>query len=316
MKPAGKDSMNTLTIGTRGSQLALAQAKWVEAKIASRFPDLQIVTRVIRTSADQDTQTSIRSGSATGVFVREIEEALLASEIDLAVHSMKDLPTRIPEKLTIGAIPAREDPRDALIAGRGLRRLEDLPPGAVIGTGSVRRQAQILGQRPDLLAKDIRGNVGTRLQKLDRGDYDAIILACAGLKRLGLEERICRRFELTEMLPAPGQGALAIEVRADDPWVAALIACLHDPAIATAVLGERAFLRRMGGGCNSPIAVHIRPDRGAFRIDGLVAAPDGRKILRDSVECAAAETAEAAAKLAEILLERGGAAILQSLHRA
>jgi hydroxymethylbilane synthase len=314
MTQAGKEFMNTLNIGTRGSQLALIQARWVERQIAAHFPELRIVTRVIKTSADRDTQTSIRSGSATGVFVREIEDALLASEIDLAVHSMKDLPTAISEHLAIGAIPARADARDALVGAPTVRRLDDLPHGAVIGTGSVRRQAQILAQRPDLVVKDIRGNVGTRLQKLEKGEYDAIILACAGLTRLGLEDRINRRFEFVEMLPAPGQGALAIEVRTDDPRVGGIIACLHEPDIAAAVLAERAFLRRLGGGCNSPIAVHARAAQGACRIEGLVATPDGTTILRDMVESPLAEATEAAAGLAGKLLSRGGAAILQKLR--
>ncbi len=309
-----KKSISTLTIGTRGSLLARAQSIWVEERIRALFPDIQITTKVIKTSADQDLKSSIRSGSATGVFVREIEEALMAAEIDLAVHSMKDLPTRIPESLEIAAIPAREDPRDALIARQDLHPLHDLPQGAVVGTGSVRRQAQMLAQRHDLIVKDIRGNVGTRLQKLDDGHYDAIILACAGLRRLGLEDRISRRFELVEMLPAPGQGALAIEVRKGDHRVAARIAGLNEPETAAAVLAERAFLRRMGGGCNSPIAVHARHNRDTCFIEGLVATPDGTTVVRDALESSLAEAQEAATVLAEKILSMGGAAILRSLH--
>jgi len=308
-KPAG-----TLTIGTRGSLLARAQSTWVEERIRARFPEIQIITKVIKTSADRDLKSSIRSGSATGVFVREIEEALMKVEIDLAVHSMKDLPTRIPDPLEIGAIPAREDARDALIARHDLLPLHDLPQGAVIGTGSVRRQAQMLAQRHDLIAKDIRGNVQTRLKKLDDGHYDAIILACAGLRRLGLEDRISRRFELVEMLPAPGQGALAIEVRKGDHRVASLIADLNEPETAVAVLAERAFLRCMGGGCNSPIAVHARPVRDVCRIEGLVATPDGTTVIRDALESPLAEAQEAATTLAQKILSMGGAAILRSLH--
>lgn len=303
-----------LTIGTRGSTLARAQTRWVEDKILERFPDARITERIIKTSADKDTKTSIRAGSATGVFVKEIEEALLASDIDLAVHSMKDLPTRIPEALVIGAIPAREDARDALIAGSGCRRLEDLPPGAVIGTGSIRRQAQVLALRPDLAVKDIRGNVGTRLQKLAERDYDAIILACAGLNRLGLQDRINACFDYREMLPAPGQGALALQIRQDDERTAAMIAGLNDPETAAAVFAERAFLRRMGGGCNSPIAVHARSLNGMFTIEGLVATPDGKTVIRDSAECPLATANEAAETLAERLLSMGGAEILQSLR--
>jgi hydroxymethylbilane synthase len=302
-----------LTIGTRGSTLARAQTRWVQEKIFERFPDVRITAKIIKTSADKDMKTSIRAGSATGVFVKEIEEALLASEIDLAVHSMKDLPTRIPDALRIGAIPAREDARDALIAGSGCCRLADLPPGAVIGTGSIRRQAQVLALRPDLVVKDIRGNVETRLQKLTERHYHAIVLACAGLKRLGLQDRISLCFDYREILPAPGQGALALQIRQDDDRVAAMIAGLNDPATAAAVFAERAFLRRMGGGCNSPIAVHARFLNGMCTIEGLVATPDGKIVIRDSAECSLATANETAEALAERLLSKGGAQILQSL---
>ena len=302
-----------LTIGTRGSSLARAQTDWVLQEILARCPQAGITVKIIRTSADQDTRTSIRSGSATGVFVKEIEEALIAGEIDLAVHSMKDLPTSIPEALEIGAIPAREDARDALITRTRCRSLDQLPPGAVIGTGSVRRQAQILALRPDLATRDIRGNVGTRLEKLDSGNYDAIILACAGLNRLGLQDHIDLRFETGQMIPAPGQGALALEVRKGDRATADLIASLNQPAAATAVFAERAFLRRIGGGCNSPVAVHARVAGGLCTIDGMVATPDGARIIRKSAQCAPAASVETADALAEILLSIGGADILSSL---
>jgi len=303
-----------LTIGTRGSGLALAQASWVERNLAARFPQVGLAVRIIHTSADRDTTTSIRSGSATGVFVKEIEEALLKGEIDLAVHSMKDLPTRIPEALEIGAIPAREDARDALIGRSPGIRLPDLPPGAVIGTGSVRRQAQVLALRPDLAARDIRGNVGTRLSKLDAGGYDAIILACAGLRRLGLEDRISMALDLDVMLPAPGQGALALEIRKGDARVSSMVAALHDPAAAVAVLAERAFLRRVGGGCNSPVAVHAWPAGDILEIRGLIATPDGSTLLRDAANCPPAAAVETAAALAERILARGGSKILESLN--
>src|SRR5512135_2648433 len=179
-----------LTIGSRGSALALAQTGWVKDRILEHFPDAVITVKVIRTSADKAPQLSIRSASSTGVFVRELEEALERREIDLAVHSMKDLPGTIPDSLQICAIPAREDPRDALVAGKGIRDLNDLPRAATIGTGSIRRQAQLLALRPDFVVRDIRGNVDTRLQKLADRQYDAVILACAGLNRLGMQARI------------------------------------------------------------------------------------------------------------------------------
>ena len=302
-----------LTIGTRGSSLALAQTYWVRNEILARFPEAGITVKIIRTSADQDTKTSIRSGSATGVFVKEIEEALAAGEIDLAVHSMKDLPTRIPEALEIGAIPAREDARDALVTRARYHTIDQIPQGAVIGTGSVRRQAQILALRPDLTTRDIRGNVGTRLEKLDSGNYDAIILACAGLNRLGLEARIDVRFETGQMLPAPGQGALALELRKGDSGTADLIAGLNEPAAAAAVLAERAFLRRMGGGCNTPVAVHARVANGLCAIEGMVASPDGTSIIRRSAQCAPEAAVETADTLAETILAIGGTDILKSL---
>jgi len=303
-----------LTIGTRGSALALAQAHWVAGRLLALHPDVQMKIKIISTSADKDPAASIRSGTATGVFVKEIEEALLNSVIDLAVHSMKDLPTAIPDALEIGAIPQREDARDALIGGAGVHRLDDLPPSAVIGTGSVRRQAQILALRPDLTVQDIRGNVQTRLRKLAAGGYDAVILACAGLNRLGLQDRIGVHLEFAQMLPAPGQGALALEVRKEDSRVTALVADLNDPLTATAVLAERAFLRRMGGGCNIPIAVHSRPAYGQVLIEGLVAHPDGTGLLRDSAVCPLTSAAEAAEALADKLLAAGGAEILRSLR--
>ena len=303
-----------LTIGTRGSALALAQAHWVAERLQALCPDTQLKIKIIPTFADQNPTTSIRSGTETGVFVRQIEEALLSAGIDLAVHSMKDLPTRISDALEIGAVPQREDARDALIGAADVHRLDDLPPGAVIGTGSVRRQAQILALRPDLRVEDIRGNVQTRLQKLAAGGYDAIILACAGLNRLGLQSRIGVRLEFGQMLPAPGQGALALEVRKEDSRVAAMLAGLNDPRTAMAVHAERAFLRRMGGGCNSPVAVHARPVDSEVLIEGLVASPDGTRILRDSVFCPLASAVEAADALADKLLSAGGAEILRSLR--
>ena len=204
-----------IIIGSRGSALALAQTGWVQGQILSRFPDLEVTIKVISTSADRNQTASIRSGSAVGVFVKELEQALLGKEIDIAVHSMKDVPTSIPPGLQISAVPEREDARDAFIA-KNAHTLSELPAGSLVGTGSIRRQAQLLALRPDLRVADIRGNVDTRLKKLQEGAYDSIILACAGLNRLGLHDRISSPLDFAQMLPAPGQGALAIEVRSDD----------------------------------------------------------------------------------------------------
>jgi hydroxymethylbilane synthase len=299
-----------LAIGSRGSALALTQATWVKEQILRFFPQARINIKIISTSADRDTKTSIRSAWATGVFVKEIEDALLAREIDLAVHSMKDLPTRIPEALEIAAIPVREDPRDALIAPKQVLSLNDLPNGAIVGTGSIRRQAQLLALRPDLRMRDIRGNVDTRLRKMEDGMYDAVILACAGLRRLGLENRITLPLELDTMIPAPGQGALALETRRGDSRAGEMIQAFHHPPTAAAVLAERAFLRSMGGGCNSPIAVHAHLDENSMKIVGLVAQPDGKRVLRQTwcqVDASPEATGES---LANALMSMGARDIL------
>jgi hydroxymethylbilane synthase len=303
-----------MILGTRGSKLALTQTEWVRRRIQAAFPDAVIEVKIIRVSADWDSETPIRAGDARGVFVRELDDALLAGAIDLAVHSMKDVPSKLPDGIEIRVIPEREDAYDALIARAAGATLGTLPRGAVVGTGSVRRRAQLLSARPDLRVEDIRGNVDTRLRKLDDGNYDAIILACAGLRRLGLEGRISSILSFDDMLPAPGQGALAIATRVEDSETLRLASPLHDPASATAVAAERAFLRRMGGGCNSPIAVHARHEGETLRIDGLVATPDGKRVVRDLCR-APADTAEGAAtRLADSLLDRGGREILAAVR--
>ncbi len=304
----------TLTIGSRGSSLALTQTDWVRTQLIRKWPEARVIVKVIKTSADRDQTASIRSGSNIGVFVKEIEEALLSGEIDLAVHSMKDLPTVIPDPLHIAAIPEREDPADAMITKSTARTLADLPPGAVVGTGSVRRQAQILALRPDLTVRDIRGNVDTRLKKLSEGLYDAVILACAGLNRLEMADRITARLEFHEMLPAPGQGALALEMRKHNFPIAALVSFLNHPPTAAAVTAERSFLRRMGGGCNAPVAVHARLAGGIMHIEGLLASTDGRRIVRKSSQGGVEEAASLGSSLAEKVLGAGGEEIVRFLR--
>jgi len=301
-----------MMIGTRGSALARTQTEYVRALLQARFPDLLLSVRIIRTSADRDTATSIRSGSAVGVFVKELEQALLRGEIDLAVHSMKDLPTRAEPGLCIAAIPEREDARDALVC-RDAGGLELLPPGALVGTGSVRRQAQLLALRADLAVADIRGNIDTRLNRLHAGDYAALVLACAGLNRLGYRDRISEALNCERMLPAPGQGALAIQMRADDPNRHAVAAAVHHLPTAIAVGAERSFLRRMGGGCNVPVAAYADIEENRIRITGLAAAPDGSRVIRESVEDFAQVADEAGAALAGKILARGGSEILRAL---
>jgi hydroxymethylbilane synthase len=306
-----------LIIGSRGSALALSQTGWVRDQIISRMPAGSAALppiKVIRTSADKDTKTSIRAGSNVGVFVRELEEALLAGEIDLAIHSMKDLPGRIRDGLEIAAIPVREDARDALVTTTKATCIRELPPAAIVGTGSVRRQAQLLGMRPDLRVLDTRGNVDTRLRKLEGGGYDALILACAGLNRLGLQSRISAKLEPSEMLSAPGQGALALEMRKGDKRAAFIKAAIHDRTAAIEVTAERAFLRRAGGGCNSPVAAYATVVDTRVKIEGLIAAPDGSNVVRESVTSEIENAEEAASSLAEKVLSLGGREILRLLR--
>ncbi len=301
-----------IIIGTRGSALALAQTESVKKNILERFPDTEISLKIIKTSADKDLTASIRSGSTVGVFVKELEQELLNREIDIAVHSMKDMPTKIPAGLQVAAIPGREDVRDAFLA-KSVRDLNELPAGSVIGTGSVRRQAQILALRPDLKVKDLRGNIDTRLNKLNDPSYDAIVLACAGLNRLGYQNRITAPLSLRQMLPAPGQGAIAIEIRSEDARTLSLVAPLNHPETAVPVLAERAFLQRMGGGCNVPVAVYARLMGNLLEIEGLVASPDGSRIVRESAQAGKESANEAAIALADRILDRGGRAILAEL---
>ncbi|MBN2318313.1 MAG: hydroxymethylbilane synthase [Acidobacteria bacterium] len=301
-----------LVIGSRGSDLALAQTRWIQKRILSLFPDLDVSIRIVKTSGDKDTTSSIRTGSSVGVFVKELERALLENEIDMAVHSMKDLPTRIQPGLKIAAIPEREEVRDALVTS-DKSGFASLRPNSRIGTGSIRRQAQMLALRPDLQIVDVRGNINTRLEKLEKGKYDAIILAVAGLNRLNLQNRVSEIFTLEQMLPAPGQGALAVETRMDDPENANVAAALNHEPTSIAVTAERVFLKRMEGGCNVPVAVHARVEDNRISIDGLVISPGGDKSIRESV-CDRQESADrAAALLADRILERGGRGILNDL---
>jgi len=301
-----------IVIGSRGSDLALAQTRWIQKRILTLFPDVHVSIRIVKTSGDKDTTTSIRSGSSVGVFVKELERALLNKEIDLAVHSMKDLPTRLQPGLQIAAIPEREDVCDALITNNETS-LTDLRTGYRIGTGSIRRQAQLLALRPDLQVLDIRGNINTRLKKLDEGLYDAIVLACAGLNRLGFQNRISEKLTLEQMLPAPGQGALAVETRSDDLRTTEVAAALNHEHSSISVRAERVFLQRMEGGCNVPVAIHACIEENVINIDGLVISPDGRKTIRDSVRERLETANEAAVLLADRILEKGGKTILKEI---
>lgn len=308
---------DTLIIGSRGSKLALWQAGWVRDRLGVLYPQLAVTIEIIKTSGDvlKDAPLSVIGGQ--GVFTKELEEALLASRIDLAVHSLKDLPTTLPAGLAIAAITEREDTRDALVLRAGFflesPSLKNLPAGAVVGTSSPRRLAQLKHLRADLGIKDLRGNVDTRLRKLDAGDYDAVILAAAGLRRLGLAERISAPIPTEEMLPAVGQGALAIETRADDSQTLLLLAALEHAPTRDACTAERALLRSLGGGCQLPIAAHAVVTEDNLRIEGLVAGLSGDVIIRDSMIGAATEATELGAALGQQLLKRGAESLLSGL---
>lgn len=308
---------NRLVIGSRGSKLALWQAEWVRARLVALSPQTDVQIEIIKTSGDRlkDAPLSVIGGK--GVFTKEIEEALLDERIDLAVHSLKDLPTRLPEGLIIAAIPEREDARDALVLRADLQTdnpsLKSLPEGTVVGTSSLRRLAQLKHLRSDLGIKDLRGNVDTRLRKLDAGDYDAVILAAAGLRRLGFSERISAAITTQEMLPAVSQGALGIETRSLDAATIKLLAPLNDRPTWLACIAERAMLRALGGGCQLPIAAHALVKGDSMRLEGLTAALSGDVVIREAIEGAAEDATQLGESLAARLLERGAASLLDGM---
>ncbi|MGI8897933.1 MAG: hydroxymethylbilane synthase [Pyrinomonadaceae bacterium] len=302
---------NLLVIGSRGSKLALWQAKWIRALISRFHPEVTAEIKIIKTTGDVKTEPlSVIGGQ--GVFTKELEDALLSGRIDLAVHSLKDLPTNLPDRLTIAAICEREDARDALVLreGRTMGSVNDLPPGAVIGTSSQRRLAQLKYLRRDIVIKDLRGNVDTRLRKLDEAQYDALLLAAAGLRRLGWESRISALIATDEMLPAVGQGALAVETRANDHSTTALVSSLNHAATEHACASERAFLRALGGGCQLPIAGYAVVSGNELVLEGLVADPVGQEIVRGKLSGSTAEAEELGSRLALQLLKRGADRLL------
>jgi len=304
-----------LVIGTRGSALALAQSEWVAAAIRRTHPHLAVRLERIRTTGDRLSEGPLGPAGSKGLFVKEIEEALLDGRIDLAVHSLKDVPADLPAGLTLGAFPRREDPRDVLVTRTGAP-LDALPEGCTVGTGSLRRQAQLLELRPDLKVVPLRGNVDTRLRKLDAGEVHAIILAAAGLRRLGLDARITEFLPPERLVPAIGQGALAIEVRERDLGgdVGAAARHLDHAETRAAVLAERAFLRRLGGDCQTPVAAHAGIAAWRLGLRAVVASTDGTRVVRGETNGDAARGEALGAALAEDLLERGGRAILDALH--
>ncbi len=296
-----------LVIASRGSQLALYQARWVAAQLAARGHECRI--EVIRTTGDKITDVPLARVGTKGLFTKEIEEALLAGTADLAVHSLKDLPTELPPGLILAATPVREDALDALVG----RRLADLPDGARVGTSSLRRAAQLRKLRPALEVESVRGNLDTRLRKLDEGRYNAILLAAAGLKRLGWGDRIAEELSPDLMCPAVGQGALAIETRESSPGFDACIT-LDDPPTRVAVTAERSVLGALGGGCQVPIGAHADVGEGGVRLLAVVASPDGSELISARVEGDVSEAEQLGRQAAAELLDRGARTILESVY--
>ena len=278
-----KQEKKEIIIGTRGSKLALTQSQWVAGELKKQHPEKDFVLKEIRTKGDEILDVALSKIGDKGLFVKEIEKALLDGEVDLAVHSMKDLPTMISPGLIIGAVTCREDARDALVSKKGVN-LEDLPQGAVVGTSSLRRKSQLLHLRPDLKIIDLRGNLDTRLRKLEEMDFDAIVIATAGIKRLGWEDKITERLSLEVSTPAVGQGALGIEIREGDSFLQSIVDCLNNPETYWATQGERAFLRELEGGCQVPIGAFGQVEGDQLVLTGMVASVDGKKLLRQQIK--------------------------------
>lgn len=301
--------MRVCVIGTRGSSLAMRQAQIVQNRLKTHCPGRQFTVTTITAAADKHPEQPLSAMSGEGIFVKELESALLEGAIDLAVHSLKDLPLDTPPGLRIAAVLEREDPRDALVSRAG-NTFETLPPGSRIGTSSVRRSSQLRRWRQDLEFQEIRGNVDTRLRKLDDGRYDAIVLAACGLLRLGLGSRITEYLDMERVMPEPGQGALAVEIRADDAATQELVCVLEDPASRACTDAERAFLRGLGGGCRVPIAARAVLQDGALELNGTVVAADGSAQISGACRGPAAEPEALGRRLAEELAERGAKKLL------
>jgi len=299
-----------LVIGSRGSQLALWQANWVKARLEELGEECRI--EIIHTTGDKITDVALSKVGTKGLFTKEIEEALLAGSIDLAVHSLKDMPTDVPSGLTLAAFPVREDPRDAIVG----KKLSNLPLRARVGTSSLRRSAQLRAIRPDLQIENIRGNVDTRLRKLDEGQYDAILLASAGLRRLGWHDRIADVLDPDVMCPAVGQGALAIETRDDAGRGFGFCSRLDNRDTRTAVTAERAVLATLGGGCQVPIGAHATVRNNEVALRAVVVSPDGTQLIRKNATGPAGQAADLGRNLGEELLAAGGRQILEAVYGA
>ncbi len=305
--------MGIIHIGTRGSPLALWQANWVRDRIEKNNRDVSVSIKVIQTKGDKILDTPLAMVGGKGLFVKEIETELISGGVDIAVHSMKDVPTVLPDKLEISVVCKREDPRDALIAQKA-ESFDRLPHGAKLGTSSLRRSTQILNKRPDIKIVPLRGNIGTRIRKLTEENLDAIMLAAAGLKRMEQDNLVTQYLSVEESLPAVAQGALGIETRKGDDATLSLIGFLNHDETRIAIESERAALTRLEGGCQVPIAAHAEVTRGIVRLDGLVGAVDGSVLYRDKMEAPIGEHKKLGVELAERLLQMGAGEILKEAY--
>jgi hydroxymethylbilane synthase len=303
----------TVRIATRQSPLALWQAEYVKSRLLQLHPDISVELIKMVTKGDKILDTPLAKVGGKGLFVKELETGMINGEADIAVHSMKDVPVEFPEGLMLAVICEREDPRDAFVSNT-LESLEDLPQGAIVGTSSLRRQSQLRAWRPDLQIRDLRGNVNTRLSKLDNGDYDALILASAGLIRLGFQDRIKHPIEAEACLPAIGQGAVGIECRSNDERILSLIEPLNHSETSICVNAERAMNHRLEGGCQVPIAGYAQLDNWNLSMRGLVGRPDGTEVIRGEVQGHSDQAEQLGIQLAEDLLSRGAKEILQAVY--
>ena len=298
-----------LRIGSRGSRLALLQAEFIRSLIKSKFPEITTELHIIRTTGDKILDSQLSEIGGKGVFVKEIEDALIRNEIDIAVHSMKDLPTILPNGLTIGAVAERRDPRDVLVSKNDIK-FNELPKGAKVGTSSLRRQAQLLNLRPDLQILPLRGNVDTRVRKVRSEGLDSAVLALAGLERMGFKDEIAEIFPVDVLVPAPGQGALAVECREDDREINDIIFQINHKESSISASAERAFLAELGGGCQVPVGCYARIKKDRINILGLIASTDGREISREEIDGSVEIHQALGRELALTILNKGGREIL------
>jgi hydroxymethylbilane synthase len=308
-----KGTDSAVVIGTRGSLLAVTQTGWVRDEIKSFWPDHEFELKKITTTGDKITDVALAKIGGKGLFTKEIEVELLSGSIDLAVHSMKDLPTALPEGLKIGAVPLRENPHDVIVSS-GNVKFADLPAGAVIGTCSLRRKAQILAARPDLKVADLRGNLDTRLRKVEEGMFDAVVLACAGIHRLGRKEVISDILDADVVTPAVGQGALCIEIREDDPRIEEILKPLNHEETFMAVMAERALMAELEGGCQVPVGGHAKIENGELVLHGVVASIDGDRVLRAHGSGPPGEAEEIGKRVAGELVSMGAREILDEIR--